>query len=123
MAVDVEAELVQFIAGLDGVAHAGVDVPARVEQRLPFVAVRLLPGSEWSPTWQGPAGHLLQSVDIDLFTRGVEGVGLARSLRSHLSTMNVRGLVPHACPPLSRRPDHNEHVRVLGAVFDFIVRT
>ena len=123
MAVDVEAELVKFIAGLDGVAAAGVDVPRRVEAHLPFVAVRLLPGSEWSPTWQGPAGHLLQSVDIDLFTRGLDGVELARSIRTRLSTMAVRGLVPHRCPPLSRRPDHNENVRCVGAVFDFIVRT
>lgn len=122
MPVDVEAELVAYLAGLPGVAAAGVDVPHNLEDGLPFVAVRLLPGQEWSPTWQGPTGHLLQSVDVDLFTSDLDGVVLAREIRSGLSSMKVRGLVPHRCPPLSRRPEWNERVRVLGSVFDFIVR-
>lgn len=122
MSVDVEAELVAHLAAIQGVAVAGVDVPHDLEPRLPFVAVRLLPGQEWSRTWQGPSGHLLQSVDIDLFTRGLDGVVLGREIRSSISGMKVRGLTPHRCPPMGRRPEWNERVRRIGAVFDFIVR-
>lgn len=120
--VDLEAVLVEHLAALDGVGGAAVDVPHDMEEHLPFVAVRLLPGQEWSRTWQGATGHLQQSVDIDLFTRGLDGIELGRLIRSSLSALSVRGVVPHRCPPLSRRPEWNERVRCVGAVFDFIVR-
>lgn len=120
--VDLEAELVAHLAALDGVTAAAVDVPHDLEERLPFVAVRLLPGQEWSRTWQGATAHVLQSVDIDLFTPRLEGIELGRTIRSSLSALSVRGVVPQRCPPLSRRPEYNERVRCVGAAFDFIVR-
>lgn len=122
MSVDLEAALVAHLTTVDGVAASGVDVPHALEQNLPFVAVRLLPGQEWSRTWQGATGHLLQSVDVDLFTRDLSGIVLGRAIRSSLSALTVRGVTPHRCPPLSRRPEWNERVRRVGAVFDFIVR-
>lgn len=120
--VDVEAELVSHLAAVEGVTATGVDVPHNVEELLPFVAVRLLPGEEFSRTWQGATGHLLQATDIDLFTADLGGVEVARRIRSSLSGLRVRGMVPHNCPPLSRRPDWNPRIRVTGAEFEFIIR-
>lgn len=120
--VDLEAVLVAHLASLEGVTAAGVDVPHDLEDKLPFVAVRLLPGQEWSRTWQGPSGHLQMAVDIDLFTAGLDGIELGSRIRSSLATLPARGVASHRCPPMSRRPEWNERVRCVGAAFEFIVR-
>lgn len=127
-AFDVEAHLVAWLRGAPGVAAVGVDMPADVEQHLPFVQVTLMPSTSAVQPWNaiGPDRYM---VDIDVYAGQDTGraatdvaVEVASAVRARLRATDPAVLVPAEVPVLVPRPESNPKLRHRGALVEFLGR-
>lgn len=120
--LDVEAALVQYLAGFGFTVYAG-ELPAGFDSSLPAVRVVQLPARELRRAWNGPG--LLQSVDVDVdvFASNPEAVAdVAMDVRRRLDVPTIGELVVTGIPAFHRKPDWNENIRRRGAVLSLVTR-